>query len=130
LEDLIYYIRGQMSEMVENANVDFVCHLPENIPSVFFGWKRNRNTYLLVKEAINNALKHANAKTITLDFIISNSLHITIKDDGKGFDTTKNFTGNGLNNYKKRITDLNAQYELQSEIDNGTTFSFQLPIEF
>lgn len=129
LEDLIYYIRGQMSEMVQNGNVNFVCHLPKNIPSVFFGWKRNRNTYLLVKEAINNALKHAEAKTITLDFIISNNLKIKVTDDGKGFDTTKNFTGNGLNNYKKRIADLNASYILKSEIDKGTTFWFQLPIE-
>jgi two-component system, NarL family, sensor kinase len=128
LENLIYYIRGQMSEMLENANVNFVCHLPDNIPTVFFGWKRNRNTYLLVKEAINNALKHAEAKTITLDFIIANDLKITISDDGKGFDTNKNFTGNGLNNYKKRIADLNANYELKSEIGVGTTFSFHLPL--
>ncbi len=129
LENLIYYIRGQMSEMLENANVNFVCHLPENIPNVFFGWKRNRNTYLLVKESINNALKHARAKTITLDFVIDSDLKITITDDGKGFDTTKNFNGNGLNNYKKRINDLNANYELKSEIDKGTTFWFQLPIQ-
>ena len=129
LEDLIYYIRGQMSEMVENANVNFNCHLPESIPSVFFGWKRNRNTYLLVKEAVNNALKHANAKTITLDFVISNKLQITIIDDGIGFNTAKNFTGNGLNNYKKRIADLNATYQLKSEIDKGTMFTFHLPFE-
>ena len=129
LENLIYYIRGQMSEMIENANVDFICHLPETIPAISFGWKRNRNTYLLVKESINNAIKHAEAKTITLDFDISTDLKITVTDDGKGFDTTKNFTGNGLNNYKKRVADLNAKYELKSEMDKGTTFWFQLPIE-
>jgi two-component system, NarL family, sensor kinase len=128
LENLIYYIRGQMSEMLENANVDFKCYLPETIPDVFFGWKRNRNTYLLVKEAINNALKHAQAKTITLDFEIDNDLKIKVTDDGKGFDTTKNFNGNGLNNYKKRIADLNAKYDLKSEIGVGTTFEFRLPI--
>ena len=128
LEDLIYYIRGQMSEMVENANVNFICHLPETIPAISFGWKRNRNTYLLVKESINNAIKHAEAKTITLDFDISTDLKITVIDDGKGFDTTKNFTGNGLNNYKKRVADLNAKYELKSEMDKGTTFWFRLPI--
>ena len=128
LENLIYYIRGQMSEMIENANVDFICHLPETIPAISFGWKRNRNTYLLVKESINNAIKHAEAKTITLDFDISTDLKITVTDDGKGFDTTKNFTGNGLNNYKKRVADLNAKYELKSEMDKGTTFWFLLSL--
>ena len=129
LEDLIYYIRGQISEMVENGNVNFVCHLPEKIPAIFFGWKLNRNTYLLVKEAVNNALKHANAQTITLNFSISNDLLITVIDNGNGFDSTKNFTGNGLNNYKKRISDLNGNYNLQSEIGVGTIFSFHLPLK-
>lgn len=128
LENLIYYIRGQMSEMLENANVDFKCYLPETIPDVFFGWKRNRNTYLLVKEVINNAFKHSNAKTITLDFEIDNDLKIKVTDDGKGFDTSKNFNGNGLNNYKKRVADLNAKYDLKSEIGVGTTFEFRLAI--
>lgn len=128
LEDLVYYIRGQMSKMAEDANINFVCQLPENIPTLFFGWKRNRNTYLLVKEVVNNALKHARAKTITLNFEIADELRITISDDGVGFDTTKNFTGNGLNNYKKRMAELNARYTLVSEIDKGTTFVVQIPI--
>ncbi len=127
LEDLIYYIRGQMSKMADDANVSFDCQLPENIPSVFFGWKRNRHTYLLVKEVVNNALKHARANAITLHFEISDNFRITISDDGAGFDTTKNFMGNGLNNYKKRIAELNAQYTLVSEIGKGTTFDVQLP---
>ena len=130
LEDLIYYIRGQMSKMADDANVSFECRLPENIPTVFFGWKRNRNTYLLVKEVVNNALKHAHANTITLHFEVSDNFRITISDDGVGFDTTKSFTGNGLNNYKKRMSELDARYTLVSEIGKGTTFDvlFQLNV--
>jgi len=129
LEDLVYYIRGQMSKMAEDANVNFVCQLPETIPTLFFGWKRNRNTYLLVKEVVNNALKHAQAKTITMNFEIADVFRITISDDGVGFDTTKNFTGNGLNNYKKRIAELNARYTLVSEIGKGTTFDVQIKLD-
>lgn len=128
LEDLVYYIRGQMSKMAEDANVNFVCQLPETIPTLFFGWKRNRNAYLLVKEVVNNALKHAQAKTIEMQFKITDDFYITISDDGVGFDTTKNYAGNGLNNYKKRIADLNAQYTIVSEIGKGTTFRVQIPI--
>jgi len=130
LEDLVYYIRGQMSKMADDANVNFLCQLPATIPTLFFGWKRNRNTYLLVKEVVNNALKHARATTITLDFEISDDFRITISDDGVGFDTTKNFTGNGLNNYKKRIAELNARYTLVSEIGKGTTFDVHLQLSF
>lgn len=128
LEDLIYYIRGQMSKMADDAKVNFVCHLPSAIPTVFFGWKRNRHAYLLVKEVVNNALKHAQANIITLHFEVSDDLIITINDNGIGFDTSKNFTGNGLNNYKKRLSELDARYKLISEIGKGTTFEFQLPL--
>jgi signal transduction histidine kinase len=81
-----------------------------------------------VKEVVNNALKHAQAKTITLHFEIADDFRITISDDGVGFDITKNFTGNGLNNYKKRIAELNAQYTLVSEVGKGTTFGVIIPI--
>lgn len=128
LEDLVYYIRGQLSKMAEDADVKFVCQLPETIPTLFFGWKQNRNAYLLVKEVVNNALKHAHATTITLNFEISDTFRITISDDGVGFDTSNNFMGNGLNNYKKRIAELNARYTLSSEIGKGTTFDVQVPL--
>jgi len=128
LEDLVYYMRGQMSKMADDANVNFECQLPATMPTVFFGWKRNRNTYLLVKEVVNNALKHAHATTITMNFEITDNFRITISDNGVGFDTTKNFTGNGLNNYKKRIAELNARYTLVSEIGKGTTFDVQIQL--
>tara|TARA_R110002050_G_scaffold11_2_gene137 strand:- start:723 stop:2579 length:1857 start_codon:yes stop_codon:yes gene_type:complete len=127
LEELIYYIRGQMSEMTENAKINFKSCLPESIPTLFFGWARNRNTYLLVKETINNAIKHANATKIALDFEIGKEFIITISDNGKGFDTNKKYPGNGLNNYKKRILELNGRYDLKSEINKGTTVTFYVP---
>ncbi len=130
LEELIYYIRGQVSEMVENAEIQFESNLPEDIPTMFFGWARNRNTYLLVKETIHNAIKHAAATKITLEFEISNEFTITIYDNGKGFDTSQKYSGNGLNNYKKRISELNGRYEISSKIGNGTSVTFYIPFTF
>ena len=127
LEELIYYIRGQVSEMVENAEIEFESHLPDDIPTMFFGWARNRNTYLLVKETIHNAIKHADATKITLEFDISNEFTITIFDNGKGFDTKQKYSGNGLNHYKKRISELNGRYEISSKIGKGTTVIFYIP---
>ena len=81
----------------------------------------------MVKETINNAIKHANATKIALDFEIGKEFIITISDNGKGFDTNKKYPGNGLNNYKKRILELNGRYDLKSEINKGTTVTFYVP---
>jgi two-component system, NarL family, sensor kinase len=129
LEELLYYIRGQIGEMVTNANMDFECNLPEIIPTTNFGWNRNRNTYLLVKESVNNAIKHANAKKIIVRIAIQNQLHIEIVDDGKGFDQNAvSNRGNGLKNYKKRIDDLMGTFEVSSEIGRGATIIFDIPL--
>lgn len=88
---------------------------------------RNRHTYLLVKETIHNAIKHANAKKITLKFDVVNELSITIQDDGIGFDTTKKYTGNGLHNYQKRIQKINGTMVLDSKIGSGTKVIYKIP---
>src|SRR5690606_6864837 len=60
------------------------------------------NMYRIIQEAINNALKYAEAKTITVSFQkVNNHLEISISDDGKGFDVNDFSLGNGLNNMKK-----------------------------
>ncbi|MBL7887835.1 MAG: hypothetical protein JNJ52_13895 [Flavobacterium sp.] len=128
LEELIYFIRSQASEMVENAKLNFEGILPETIPNLSFGWMRNRNTYLLAKETINNAIKHAQAKTIRIQFEIKDQLIITIKDDGIGFDTNKKFNGNGLNNYKKRIEKLGGKHTIISSKNEGTIIVYQIPL--
>jgi two-component system NarL family sensor kinase len=127
LEELIYFIRSQASEMVQNAKLIFHGELPNKIPDLSFGWTRNRHTYLLVKEAINNAIKHSNASEISLKFEINNQLVITIQDNGIGFDTSKDFKGNGLNNYAKRIEKLEGNYNISSIPKQGTTLTFFIP---
>ncbi len=129
LEELLYYIRGQIGEMVNNASIEFECNLPEVIPTTNFGWNRNRNTYLLVKESVNNAVKYANAQKITVAIAIQAQLHIEITDDGNGFDVnTISNKGNGLKNYKKRIHDLKGTYTLNSKIGEGTSVVFDIPL--
>ena len=129
LEELIYYTRSQCSEMVSNAGLAFVFDLPENIPNKILGWKDCRNIYLLVKESVNNAIKHAGANNISIECIIADRLIFTIEDDGVGFDAgTVAGNGNGLLNYKKRIEKLNGTYQLITAPGKGTKIVFSIPL--
>ena len=46
-----------------------------------------------------------------------------IVDDGIGFDTTKKYSGNGLNNLQKRIKQMNGTLTVHSEFKMGTTIT-------
>lgn len=130
LEELIFFIRSQVSEMVENAKIEFIGSIPDAIPELSFGWMRNRHTFLLVKETVNNAIKHANAKQIRLLFDIKDgNLMITVSDNGKGFDTTQSYFGNGLRNYQKRIQSIGGKYTIISTIGEGTQLVYTIPLQ-
>ncbi len=78
------------------------------------------NIYRIIQESINNALKYAEAKRITVHFTSENDHFIfKIADDGKGFNLKTSPTGNGINNMKKRAYDLGATIDLYSS-DQGT----------
>jgi signal transduction histidine kinase/frataxin-like iron-binding protein CyaY len=129
LEEILYFTRSQCSEMISNAGIEYSFSLPDSIPAITMSWKDCRNIYLLVKEAVNNAIKHADARKISVEVIIRQQLIITIKDDGKGFDSSfQNGNGNGLRNYKKRIDNLKGTYILTTSPGNGTSLQFDIPI--
>jgi signal transduction histidine kinase len=125
LDELIYHVRSQCAAMVSNANIQFVCELPAAIPQVNLGWNESRNIYMLAKEAVNNAIKHAAATMISLDFSFKNYLEITVTDNGKGYDAaTANKDGNGLKNYEKRMAALGGTFSIKSSKGAGTKVIF------
>lgn len=129
LDELIYHIRSQCAEMVSNAGLAFSFELPENIPHKTMDWKNCRNIYLLVKEAVNNAIKHSGANLVSIECRISDTLEFAVTDNGNGFDLSSvKVNGNGLINFEKRIHKLNGQFQLHSNPGEGTTIIFNIPI--
>jgi ligand-binding sensor domain-containing protein/signal transduction histidine kinase len=88
-----------------------------------------RNVYLIFKESLNNIVRHSRAEKVKIVLeVLKNSLILKITDDGAGFDTGKNFDGNGLTNMKRRAADLNGELKIFSEPGKGTAIF--LEIEF
>lgn len=94
----------------------------------------NINVYRIVQEAVNNAIKHANAQTITIHILAEpNGLRLLICDDGIGMqiekvDQTKHF---GLLGIRERVQALHGQFKVisEQESDPGTTLEIRLPIQ-
>jgi len=90
------------------------------------------NLYRIFQEIIHNTIKHANAKTLSMELRKQdNLLLLTIIDDGIGFDyeeRSKNGTGLGLLNLHSRAEVLNAHFLIESEKGKGTSYFFEIPL--
>jgi signal transduction histidine kinase len=93
-----------------------------------------KNVFLILKELMCNAIKHAECKYITLDILlIQNVLVLNMADDGIGFDTvltsagqSASLSGNGLPNIRRRARELNAEIVLHSAPYKGTEVKIKL----
>lgn len=86
----------------------------------------------IVQESLTNALKHANAKTISLKASQTDTeLDIRIEDDGQGFDVDAakaQATGKGLNSLEKRARVLGGQLQISSS-ERGSVIWLRVPLE-
>lgn len=93
--------------------------------------------YRITQEAINNSLKHSDAKAIEVK--ISNDaefLYVAVSDDGKGLknnslleDTKEVGTGNGLRNMKERARLVEGNIYINSSLNKGTQVFLEIPID-
>tara|TARA_Y100001933_G_scaffold264414_1_gene329921 strand:- start:8902 stop:10881 length:1980 start_codon:yes stop_codon:yes gene_type:complete len=82
--------------------------------------------YRLVQEIVSNIKKHAEASSIFIQLYAHNDqVHLTIEDDGKGFDPEKikDKKGLGLKNIESRVAYLNGEIDWDSEKGLGTTIN-------
>ncbi|WP_405410937.1 ATP-binding protein [Maribacter sp. Asnod1-A12] len=90
--------------------------------------------YRVIQELINNAIKHANASEVLVQYIREgNKVDITVEDNGVGFnkDLTDNTpsSGMGLSNLKTRVAYLKGNLDFSSEINEGTTVNVHINID-
>ncbi len=84
--------------------------------------------YRVMQESLTNIAKHANAKNVDIEVVQDEQkIHITIEDDGVGFDQTKMSNGYGLAGMKERIQGLLGEMDIRSSDGSGTNIHVTLP---
>lgn len=82
--------------------------------------KLQLSIYRIVQEQFGNILKHAQAKNIYLSVVNQNNVvQLSIKDDGKGFDTRIKSKGVGLMNIKARASLFDSKVAIRSAVGRG-----------
>ncbi len=87
--------------------------------------------FRVYQEILTNAIRHANANTITSDLKIKdNQLMMEVKDDGQGMDLTKISSKKtlGLIGMKERVYALGGKFELKSKPGKGTQIKISIPV--
>ncbi len=113
LESLVAFIRKYARDFLQDTPIKLV--FEENVNQDFtLQGNVRRSIYLVVKEAINNVVKHADAQEVKLNIDIENNkLIISIEDDGKGVNVeNKSIFGNGLKNMKQRMEDIGGTFSM------------------
>lgn len=91
------------------------------------------NMLNMVKEALNNVGKHAEAYNVKISFTFGKGqLCAAIEDDGKGFDVIHYGNGDnrkfGLNIMKERAAEIGAKIDIASAPGKGTMVAFCVPV--
>ncbi|QNM84672.1 tetratricopeptide repeat protein [Polaribacter pectinis] len=85
------------------------------------------NIFRVIQEAINNAIKYAEASKVEIKLDKKDNQFIaSVIDDGVGFDIKNVDLGNGLSNMEKRMSKINGKVVIVSEIEKGTTIKIYL----
>ncbi len=113
LDSLVAFIRKYARDFLQDTPIKLVFNEDVNQDFTLQGNVR-RSIYLVVKEAINNVVKHADAQQVNLNIQADNNkLTILIEDDGKGINEDKKSAfGNGLRNMKQRIEDIGGTFNM------------------
>ena len=130
LAGLTERVRAHCERMLTWSKVDHTIDCEHLGPDRSLDPATKRDIYLMLREALNNAIKYAKAEHIDVRFHTSaNQVEFEVKDDGVGMDI-RSGSGHGLKNMRTRAQRIGGQMDIESAADAGTwiRFSASLPL--
>jgi signal transduction histidine kinase/ligand-binding sensor domain-containing protein len=135
LEDLVARMRDLAAVVVPDDRL--TVRRPAGRTRRSLGLDRARNTLLVFKEALQNALKHAEPDSATVDIEVeAGRLIFIVSDGGPGFDpdgaseagARAPLGGYGLSNMRRRAAEAGGELTVASAPGGSTIVRFVLPL--
>lgn len=125
LQSLVEYIAHFSMELFDGDRAHCRLDLPHDLPARSLPPDMRHNIFLVVKEALTNALKHARANEVRVQAKAApDSLEIVIQDDGQGFappGPSRQAKRHGLGNMRQRAEAMGGSLDVKSTPGAGTT---------
>jgi signal transduction histidine kinase len=129
LDDLASHIARLSEEMFRDSDVRCRLDIPSFLPVLPLGSEFRHNVALSLKEALHNVLRHAGSCEVSVAVVFDGStLHIKVRDTGRGFDLINNPKGHGLDNMASRFREIGGACTIDSSPGGGTTVVLSCPI--
>jgi signal transduction histidine kinase/ligand-binding sensor domain-containing protein len=130
LGQLVGYLAEFAREYLANTGVSLRLELPAEVPARELSSEKRHHILLVVKEVLNNTVKHSGARHVHLHVDLQQDrLRIVIQDDGKGFHVTEvASTSNGLINMQHRMEAIGGKATITSEVSLGTTITLEAKV--
>jgi signal transduction histidine kinase len=105
--------------------------VPEVLPDCSIPSEVRHNIFLIVREALNNVVKHSRATEVKFRLrATSTLLSMDFEDNGRGFLAGDGpSSGNGLQNMEKRMKTLGGIFRLVTSPGAGTSIHVEVPVK-
>ena len=122
-------IRNFAQELLSGKGILVDISIDETVVATITNPMVRKNIILIIKEAMNNVAKYSNATHVEI-FLgkKENGVHLSIMDDGIGFERDTVKMGNGLGNMAARCRQMEGSFEVISHKGQGTTIACSIPI--
>jgi signal transduction histidine kinase len=129
LQGLIGYIRQYVVHTLDEVGIEAKTNVSSNIPEIAIDGRNRREAFLIMKELVNNVIKHSHAKKIQLEMKVdNNSFECSLQDDGVGFDVdaikANSFGVIGIMDRAAKLKGTINWYK-----NNGTIVKLRIPLD-
>jgi len=126
---LAHRMRRFASDTLGGANIDVRFDMEGLPPDYVAPLEARRPLYLVFKEAVNNVARHSRASEALVRMELSgSSFRMTVTDNGRGFDTSSAYAGEGLASIARRMQAVGGSAVWESMAGGGTRFVAVLPL--
>lgn len=121
LEGFSNYLSQYAGAVLRDAGVRCRLDIPILLPARTLPSGVRHRLIMVVKETLNNALKHARASEVRVQLEIDGEhLRVTVADNGDGFDPATAKRGNGLEHSARRMEEIGGTCHVESIAGLGT----------
>jgi signal transduction histidine kinase len=132
VRSLLQRVRHFAAAVFESQSIDIDVRISPEVAELPLGAEQRRETYLILKEALNNAARHANAKHVAvIARAEGRTLRIAVEDDGRGFSQSaepREDGGRGVPSMQERAQRAGGRLEIASRPGEGTRVLVTVPL--
>jgi len=125
LSDVVDRMQAYAQPLCDAAGIELLLEVPPALAARRLGMEERKSLYLIFKEAVNNAVKHARCSRIEVRMrAVDKRIELSVADNGKGLRATvttdTSLGGNGLVNMQRRASGIGGELTHRSRAGGGT----------